>query len=293
MQDLLLPWLIPAISGGAFALALWSLLQAWSTVPIDDRTYLDPPPVGFRLAWWLIHPIAVAIRPWLGARLRAATARTLQQAGLEFQISAEHFQASRVAAALAFGGFVAWVVDTLGVTAWGGFAIGGGAGLVYPSLWLADRVRARKRELQKSFPFYLDIVTLCVEAGLNFNGAIQQAVQKGPRGALQDELRRVVRDGRAGQPRADALRAMAERLRDDAVTSWVHTVIQAEQLGMSLGPVLRAQSDHKRTERFLRAEKLAMEAPVKMLLPLIACIFPCTAAVIAFPIVMKLLEIGL
>ena len=86
---------------------------------------------------------------------------------------------------------------------------------------------------------------------------------------------------------------MAERLNEPSVANFTSAVIQAESMGMNLGPVLRAQADQRRSERFMRAEKLAMEAPVKMLFPLIAFIFPCTFIVLLFPIAMKLLNSGL
>ena len=145
----------------------------------------------------------------------------------------------------------------------------------------------------RSLPFFLDIITLCVEAGLNMQGAMNQAVQKGPAGAMRDELQRVLRDIRAGKARAVSMRDMADRLGEPAVTSFVTAVIQAEVMGMNLGPVLRAQADQRRNERFLRAEKLAMEAPVKMLLPLIAFIFPCTFIVLFCPIAMTFMHSGL
>jgi tight adherence protein C len=166
-------------------------------------------------------------------------------------------------------------------------------GWLYPALWLKDRLALRRRETLKSFPFFLDIITLCVEAGLNFQGAMNQAVDKGPKGVLRDEFRRVLRDIRAGKPRAESLRHMAERLNEPCATNFTTAVIQAEAMGMNLGPILRAQADQRRMERFLRAEKLAMEAPVKMLFPLIAFIFPCTFIVLFFPIVMQFMQTGL
>jgi tight adherence protein C len=89
------------------------------------------------------------------------------------------------------------------------------------------------------------------------------------------------------------LRHMAERLNEPCATNFTTAVIQAEAMGMNLGPILRAQADQRRMERFLRAEKLAMEAPVKMLFPLIAFIFPCTFIVLFFPIVMQFMQTGL
>jgi tight adherence protein C len=110
---------------------------------------------------------------------------------------------------------------------------------------------------------------------------------------MRDEFQRVMRDIRAGKGRAASMREMAERLDESAVSNFVTAVIQAEVMGMNLGPVLRAQADQRRSERFLRAEKLAMEAPVKMLLPLIGFIFPCTFIVLFFPIAMKFMNSGL
>src|SRR5699024_6199616 len=95
---------------------------------------------------------------------------------------------------------------------------------------------------------------------------------------------------RAGVTRSEALHQWAQRTSLPAVSQLVSTLGQADQLGMSLGPLLRAQSEQRRTERFQRAEKLALEAPVKMLFPLVCCIFPCTFLIIAFPIAVKLLE---
>jgi tight adherence protein C len=103
----------------------------------------------------------------------------------------------------------------------------------------------------------------------------------------------VVRDLRAGVPRADALRRMEKRLEMEEITSFVGTVIQAEKMGARLGSALRVQALQRRTERFQRAEKLAMEAPVKLILPLIVFIFPVTFIVLAFPIVMKFMMEGM
>jgi tight adherence protein C len=282
-------WLLSALLGISLTVIVWMLGRAIDQVPEEDRRYLDPPPVGFRLFWWLIHPIAYIVSPVMDTPRQLLMSRRLQQAGLEFQVSPAQLVGSQVVSAMVAAGFVSFVVSAFHTPVWG-YALGAALlGYLYPSLWLAEQRKKRKREMQKTFPFFLDIITLCVEAGLNFTGALQQAATKGPRGLMQDELRRVVRDLRAGKPRAQALRDMAERLADPTVTAWVNTVLQAESMGMSLGPILRVQAEQKRTERFLRAEKLAMEAPVKMLFPLIVFIFPCTFIVILFPIAMKVL----
>ena len=175
-----------------------------------------------------------------------------------------------------------------GATAW----IGGCASLLvgiiawrlWPDAWLRRRGAARRAEIERQFPFLLDLVVLGVQAGLNMQGALVEAVANGPPGALREELARVLSDIRAGQPRGAALLSMADRANVHAVYAWVAAVAQADALGMSIAPRLSAQAEALRDARFERAEQLALEAPVKMLFPLIVFFFPCTFIVIAFPI---------
>ncbi len=282
--------------GLAVALPAWLLSQALAEVPADDRTYKDPPPLGFRLAWWPISWVSHFLQPRLPAAMRNGLRAKLRRAGLEYCISAAQLQASRLVAALACAALAWWLIGSfaMGRSAYvNALLLGALCGYFYPTIWLNDRLNARQKELLRSLPFYLDIITLCVEAGLNIQGAINQAVLKGPKGAMRDEFRRLLRDIRAGKSRATSMRDMAERLDEASITHFVTAVIQAEKMGMNLGPVLRAQADQRRAERFHRAEKLAMEAPVKMLLPLIAFIFPCTFIVLFFPIAMQFMHSGL
>jgi len=168
-------------------------------------------------------------------------------------------------------------------------AMGLGAA-VLPRWWLGQLGRRRALRISRELPFVLDMTTLCVEAGLNLHGALVQASQRGPDGPLRDELTRALADMRAGTSRLMALKAMAARTGSKPVQVWVAALAQAETLGISLGPILRAQAAQCRAERFQRAEQLAMETPVKMLLPLIGCIFPCTFIILGFPIVLELLQ---
>jgi tight adherence protein C len=166
-------------------------------------------------------------------------------------------------------------------------------GFFFPRIWLNDVQQRRYKAVQRTLPVYLDFITMAVEAGLNMTGAINQAMEKGPHGPLRHELFLVVRDLRSGLSRAEALRRMESRLRMPEITSFVGTVIQAERMGARLGSALRAQAEQRRTERFQRAEKLAMEAPVKLIGPLMMFIFPVTFIVLGFPIAMKFLNSGI
>jgi tight adherence protein C len=166
-------------------------------------------------------------------------------------------------------------------------------GFMFPSIWLSDTRKKRDNAVIRTLPVYLDFITMCVEGGLNLQGALGQAMEKAPAGPLKNEFSVVLRDLRAGLSRADALRRMAERLDIQEITSFVSSIIQAEKMGASLGTVLRVQSDQRRNERFQRAEKLAMEAPIKLVGPLIMFIFPVTFIVLGFPIVMKFFGEGM
>ena len=155
---------------------------------------------------------------------------------------------------------------------------------------LRIRISQRRKQIDRDLPFVLDMMRLCVESGLGVHGALQQVVQYGPAGPLQDELVYALSTMRTGTPRVSALQALADRSDSSAVRQWVAAMIQADRLGMRLGLLLREHAAQCRADRLLRAEQLAMEAPVKMLLPLIGCIFPCTFIVLAFPIVMQIRE---
>ena len=262
-------------------------------VPDEDRSYLDKPPTGFLLLWPLVRFIAYWAGPRVSAAYRQKVLQKLRSGGADYALSAEQFLAGKmlggVIAALVL--YLFWMGEQPPSPLWLlGIAV---LGYVYPDLWLNERIKARHRAILKVLPFYLDIITLGVEAGLSLTMAVSQAVEKCPPGYLSAELGRFLRDMRAGRSRSDSLRQMGERINLPAVTKLVSSIITAENMGASLGQTLRLQSDQRRTERFQRAEKLALEAPVKMLGPLIMFIFPNTFVIIAFPIAMKIMHDGI
>ena len=157
-------------------------------------------------------------------------------------------------------------------------------GYLMPWVWLRDQERTRKKRIRRDLPFALDLLTLSVEAGLDFTAALVRIVRRRPGTPLGEELGETIRQIQMGVPRAQALRDLNDRVQTDEMFSVTSSLIQADELGASLGPILRVQADTFRVRRAQAAEKQAMEAPVKLLFPLICFFFPATFIVIFGPI---------
>jgi tight adherence protein C len=164
-----------------------------------------------------------------------------------------------------------------------------GAGLVLPFLWLRRKARGRRTAIWRSLPDAFDMITVCVEAGLGLDAALRQVSSK-LRGPLSDEISLVLRQVGMGRPRREALEDLAHRVDVPEVTTFVHAVVQAEQLGTSLGRVLRAQSISLRTQRRQKAEEVARRAPVKMVFPLVFFIMPTFFIVTIGPVAVHFLD---
>lgn len=158
---------------------------------------------------------------------------------------------------------------------------------IYPLVWLRGALKRRHLEIMRSLPFVLDLLTLSVEAGMDFMSALQRNCERRKLDALNEELIRMTKEIQVGTPRRVALRNMADRCRQPDLKSVAHALIQADELGVSIGSILRIQSEQLRGRRFDRAEKLANEAPVKMLGPLMLCIFPAVFVILLGPILMQ------
>lgn len=281
---------IGLLFGGFIAIIFWQLYLIFHVVPQQDRAFMDRPPFGFRLIWPLIEVLVFYGRHLLGSSQCELTSMRLKSGGVEFSLTAEQFIAAKVVASIIFTLVCFAMLSMLGKSAFVLSLIGGLAGFFYPELWLKETTDRRRGEIIRTLPFYLDIITLSVEAGSNLTGGLTQAVQKSGDSPLRSELNRVLRDIRAGKTRADALRDMSDRAGSIAVSNLVSSLIQAERTGSSLGPLLRAQAEQLRSERFQRAEKQAMEAPVKLLGPLVMFIFPTTFMVLGFLVLSKAMQ---
>ncbi|GAB3028391.1 MULTISPECIES: type II secretion system F family protein [Oleiagrimonas] len=283
-------------AAGCIGLAFWALYGFIREVPEADRDYQDPLPYGLRMIWPLVNVATHLLGPRLTPDKLEKAHRELQTAGQDFVLSPEQLYGLRlVGAGLAAAFF--WVLllmldkDKVGlyVTA---TVLGLVIGWLYPSLWLSERRKRRRRRVIKDLPTFLDFITMSVEAGLNINGGIEQATRKGPNGPLSQEMMRFLRDVRSGLPRSEALTRMAERMDMSQISSLTSALIQADRVGASLGATLRAQAAQRREERFLYAEKLALEAPVKMMMPLVMFFFPLIFLVLGYFIFLRMKQEG-
>lgn len=161
-------------------------------------------------------------------------------------------------------------------------------GYTIPEFWLGGRVKARQKAILLMIPDTLDLLTISVRAGLGFDAALGKVVEK-LKGPLSDEFRRAMAEVRVGKARRDALRDIVPRTEVVPLTNFIGAIIQAEQLGVSVSKVLQIQSEQLRIERRQRAEEQAAKAPIKMLFPLVGCIFPSLFIVILGPAVILII----
>lgn len=288
--------LIALATGINLGIAVYSIILFFAALVYmlddDERQNMDSPPTFMQPVWPLIRMFAYFIGSNFPVSLLNKTETKLKQFGVSFSITAEEFLSASVVFALLFPA-LAWLpmassgkVDPMIIIL---VAL---LGAVLPELWIRDARTKRNASLIRNLPVYLEYLSMCVDAGLNFSGALKQAVEKGPHGAMRNEFRIVLRDINSGQTKADALTRMEERVDIGDVSTFVRAVIQSEKMGSSMRDTLVIQAEQRLNERFQRAEKLAMEAPVKLVIPLVAFIFPLTFVILLFPIVVKFMAEG-
>lgn len=224
-------------------------------------------------------------------------ARKLELAGSPGRLDPTVFLALQFIAAGTFGGILLLAI-TFGRVNWpigqrfliilGGTLLG----FFFPQIWLTSRINRRQKEIRKAMPDALDLLTICVEAGLGFDAAMAKVAEKWE-SELSLAFARVIQEIQLGKIRREALRDMADRIGIPEMTSFVAAVIQSEQLGVSMAKVLRIQSDQMRVRRRQAAEEEAHKAPVKMLIPMALLIFPSLMITLMTPAALRLMNSAL
>lgn len=323
------------ISGGLWAAAIgllsWYLMHSANTITYvtlaDGRRAERRLPVMFRL----LLPFAPNLKAFNDAkynRSREKIGQKLTTGGYDALMTPTEFMSMKILMPIVFGP----ILVLLMYMAFQRFPGKPGANIremqllifplvlvllyVYPGVWLNKMIRMRQKQIERALPFILDLLTLSVEAGLDFMSGIRRIVERsvntankapkktsffsakseavGPKiDALGEELIRVFREMQVGKTRKEALRDMAVRTGQPDVKSLVNALIQADDLGVSIGTVLRIQADQMRQRRFQRAEEMANKAPVKMLFPLTCFIFPAVFLILLGPVLLDVAKAGL
>jgi tight adherence protein C len=244
-------------------------------------------PFSERVLIPIIRRIGEASTRFTPEKLLQETSLKLEFAGNPGRIDAATFLATRFVGMALFGGLIL-LLAALPTTAWTlgrtflFTAIASMIGFFFPQLWLQSRISRRQNEVRKAMPDALDLLTVCVEAGLGFDAAMSKVSEK-----WDNELAlifgRCIREVQLGKTQREALRDMADRIGLPELTSFVAAVIQSQILGVSMAKVLRIQSDQMRMKRRQRAEELAHQAPVKMIVPMAFLTFPSIMIILMAP----------
>lgn len=203
---------------------------------------------------------------------------------MKIKVSADEFIAFSQLCALA-GGLLFSLVFGFSVIV---LLLGAAAGYGLPYLWLNDARKNRQLSIRRELPDFLDLLTLTVEAGLEFNTAVGKLLKTSRKSPLIDEFKLMMQELKVGEPRRRALKSMAERVDIPDFSGFVSSLLQTDKLGASLGPTLRIQADQMRIRRMQLAEKAGAEASVKLLIPLMVFIFPAVFIMIFGPIIIPL-----
>jgi tight adherence protein C len=291
--------LMALLAAGGVLLIVWALLGARATDPVQARltqlgtlegiTSLEEIELQQPIMDRTLRPLMRRLAG-VGTRLtsRERVGRTeskLSEAGYPYGLRTVDFMGLKVVVALVTSGLAFLLFGlAMGDPSTGVIVAAGALGLGFfiPDLWLSRRIKARQKEILLAIPDTLDLLTISVKAGLGFDAALGKVVEK-TQGPLTDEFRRTLAEVRIGKARRDALREMVARTNVPALTNFISAIIQAEQLGVAIARVLEVQSEQLRIQRRQRAEEMAAKAPIKMLFPLVGCIFPSMFIVILGP----------
>ena len=292
------PILLILVGGGA-ALAIIGLRASKDEISIEERlaafaespVSLEELELSLPFRQRVLAPTVVRVGGFFGRFLPHKNLEKLQrnliEAGNPSKLGAVEFLGVRLALALVLGGaFFFLFLLTSGFAATTMFLplLVGGIGYVMPGIWLGRKIKSRKQEIQNALADAIDLLSISVEAGLGFDPALARVANKWDN-ALTDEFKRMLGEIQMGKSRREAMREMQSRVNVDDLNLFISSLVQADQLGVSIAQVLRVQSKQMRIRRRQRAEEKAQKAPIKMLFPMVFLIFPAMYVIILGPAV--------
>ena len=259
-----------------------------SKLGIDEELQRD---FGDRVVQPLLKAISTLTQKYTPVKQIGYIERKLDYAGRPFGWSANDYVSVQYAATFGVGVLVFILSSLYGASLTNrvvALLMGLIAGYLLVELILKNNINKRQSQIEKELPDVLDLLTISIEAGLGFDAAMQRVVQKS-KGPISEEFNQTMQEMRIGKTRKEALRDMSLRVGVNDLNKLVDAIVQGDQLGVSLGNILRNQSDQTRINRRQRVEEKAMKAPVKMLIPMVLFIFPTIFIVILAPAMINLM----
>ncbi len=281
------------IGGGPSAgeVAQDRVMRALGRLGSDDQAE-EVPSLRERVLRPLFHGLAAGLSKVAPKGQRNRTAELLQAAGLAGQWDSVEWKGVQFGLGALLSLILVGMVMLMQLAAiWrieataAGFLIG----YLFPGSWLKGRIKQRRLQIETGLPDVLDLLTVSVEAGLGFDAALMKVVEK-QRGVLAEEFLKVLQEIKMGRPRRDALRDLGKRNQVEDLSNVVASLVQADQLGIAIGGVLRNQSRQSRAKQRQRAEEKAQKAPVKIMIPLVFFVFPSVFIVILGPAAIQMIQ---
>ena len=259
--------------------------------PLTEDEVILQKPFSERVVRPLIEKVGQRLSRSTPEKTRSELQNKLNLAGHPGNLSPQDFTAIRYVACIVLFAIGLLLGALLQSPLWLAAVAGGGAlaGFFGPLMWLNQKVDERRKEIQKALPDAMDLLTIAVEAGLGFDAAMARVTDK-TKNALSDEFGQVLQETRLGRPRLEALDDMGRRTGVDDLHNFVQAVIQSEQMGVGVAKILRLQSDEMRRKRRQRAQEKAAQATLKMMLPMVGCIFPTLWIVLLGPAVLIIMK---
>lgn len=270
------------------------LRAAQDNLEEKDRKRASDPLVRLTRPFFSQYVVPTLVRgrkTWDNSRLKYK--RKLISGGLKDEFTPDEFIAFKLFLIIFFpivGGILkaAEFVD-LELT----YILGSGVlGWFYPDLWINSRINARQTAIRRSMPFIVDLLALSTEAGLDFVGAIGKVVEKAKPSPLVEEFAQLLKEIKVGSSRQEALREMGLRVGMTEINSFIAILISADQMGASIGKILRQQSDQIRSERITRAEKEGAKAASRVIIPIVVCVLPAVIIIAVGPMLLEFLPGG-
>jgi tight adherence protein C len=288
-----------AVGGVVFLVAHWLMREEETRAAQENLEDLrnrpaSNPLIRFTRPLFSQYLVPMVRGKTLWENRRKVYRRRLVTAGLKEELTPDELIAFKMSLVFLFPvacGF-ANVLAELGIPGWF-ITISPVLGWFYPDFLIRSRISARQKQIRKSMPFIVDLLALSTEAGLDFMGAISKVVEKANPSPLVEEFEQLLKEIRVGSSRSEALREMAVRIDMTEVSSFIAILISADQMGASIGKILRQQSDQVRTDRFVRAEKAGAIASQQLLLPLVLFILPAVMLMIFGPFLLSTFSTGL